>query len=70
MDFMPSAIERFNLWREAESLAKESERLVQQARANCSTGQGPGPSELQLRVAEALRKTADKRRREIPLREL
>ena len=52
-----------SLWQEAERLANASERLLREAKDRFVKGEGPNPSELQRAVAEALRKTAEDRRK-------
>ena len=53
----------FHLWQEAEGLALAAERLLRRAKDRFAIGTGPNPSELQCEVAQALRRTADNRRK-------
>lgn len=57
---MATFAELFDLWREADGLAVDAERILSQALIECAKG-GPAPEQLQLEVARALRHTASQR---------
>jgi hypothetical protein len=54
--------ELFDLWQEAEILAKEAEATLAKAMVDAETSGTPFPADLLVEVATALRRAADSRK--------